>query len=178
MGRYEIVEGVLTRMPAAYFDSSIALKRLIRLVDAAIARTDPDGEIATEVDMIVGQMRVPVVDGIYLSPADRAAQKLAYSKSPLRRRGVKYGRILVPPTLVIESVSAGHEAHDRVTKRAWYAQMKVANYWLLTAHERSLECLVLSGADYRTDASGNGDDEVRPGLFPGLLIPLGTLWAQ
>jgi Uma2 family endonuclease len=177
-GRYEIVEGVLTRIPAAYYDSGLALKRLIRIVDTAIAKTDPDGEAVTEVDLIVGPMRVPVVDAIYLSPSDRAAQRSAYAKVPNRRPRMKYGRILVPPTLIIESVSPGHEAHDRVTKRAWYAQMKVPHYWLLTAQERSLECLVLAGPDYRADAAGTENDVVRPSLFPGLVIPLATLWAE
>lgn len=173
-GRYEIVEGVLARIPPAYYDPSRSLKRLIRLVDAAIAVTDPDGDVVTEVDLIVGELRVAVVDGIYLSPEDRAAQK----RLNAGHRGFTYGRIVVPPTLVIESLSRGHEAHDRKTKRHWYAEMKVPHYWLLSAHERALECLVLEGDDYRLAASGRESDEVRPSLFPSLVIPLSKLWAD
>jgi Uma2 family endonuclease len=177
-GRYEIVEGVLTRLPAAYDDGGFALKRLIRLVDAQIINSDPEGEIVTEVDLVVGEMRVPTVDGIYLAPSERAAQKLAHAGSPNARPGTKYGRILIAPTLVIESISLGHEAHDRVTKRRWYEEAKIPNYWLLNAYDRSLECLALVGGHYVVDASGRNADEVHPSAFPRLAIPLASLWVE
>ena len=171
-GRFEIVEGVMTRMPPAYYEPSRALKRLIRLTDAAIELTDPDGEVVTEVDLIIGDLRVAVVDGIYLSPKDRAAQR----KANAGKHGFEYGRIVVPPTLVIESLSRGHETHDRETKRRWYSEAKIPNYWLLDARAKTLECLVLTGASYVLDVSGEGVDDVRPGLFPSLVIPLRFLW--
>jgi Uma2 family endonuclease len=178
-GRYEIVEGVLTRMPAAYYDPAIALTRLIRILRTAIEATDPGAEIPTEVDVIVGELRVPKVDALYLSPADRQAQKQANARLARGyRKKLTYGRILVPPTLIIESLSRGHEDHDRVTKRNWFAQMKVPNYWLLNSSDRSLQCLVLENDDYRVDASGRGKQEIRPRLFPSLVIPLATLWAD
>ena len=174
-GHYEIVEGVLTQMPPAYYDSSLALKRLITITDRAIAESDPDGELVIEVDLILGALRVPKVDAMYLSPRDRTLQQEA--NAARGRRRMRYGRIVVPPTLVIESISLGHEAHDRVTKRRWYAEAKVPSYWLLDAQARTLECLVLSNTEYVTDASGSGNESVRPSLFPGLVIPLGKLWA-
>jgi Uma2 family endonuclease len=79
---------------------------------------------------------------------------------------------------VIESLSWGHESHDRETKRSWYAEAGIPNYWLLDAQERSLECLVLEGSGYRTDQSGRDAAELRPSAFPGLVISLGTLWAE
>ena len=177
-GRYEIVEGVLTKMPPALFDGSAALQELLHLLRMHLDAHQPGGKLATEVDVILGQRRVPVVDAVYLTAADQAKQKQAYAAQPVRRKGVKYGRILVPPTLVIESISLGHEAHDRETKREWYAEAGIPNYWLLDAQDRSLECLVLDAADYRTDQSGRDGDELRPGAFPGLILPLGKLWAE
>lgn len=177
-GHFEIVEGVLTRMPAAYFDGGIALQRLIFILRDALLPSDPDAAIATEVDLIVGPMRVPRVDAVYLSPQARGAQKAAQAKSSRQRPNIRYGRIVVPPTLVIESLSLGHEAHDRVTKRAWYAEAKIPNYWLLNAQERTLECLVLDGGDYRVDVGGRDADPLRPSLFPDLVIPLAKLWAE
>lgn len=179
-GRYEIVEGVLTRMPAAaYYDPGVALSRLTRHILAFVAPTDPGAEMPAEVDVIVGDRRVPKVDALYLSPSDRQAQKQANARSARgRRKAMVYGRILVPPTLIIESLSRGHEDHDRITKRKWYAEMRVPNYWMLNYFKRSLECLVLDGPDYRTDASGTANDEVRPGAFPGLVIPLARLWVD
>ena len=178
-GHFEIVEGVLTRIPAAHYDSNVALFRLIQLLLPVVRQNDPDAVIPSEVDVIVGERRVPKVDAIYLSPQDRMVQK---RQNALHGRGTRkqltYGRILVPPTLIIESLSRGHEDHDRVTKRKWYAEMRVPNYWLLNYFDQSLECLVLEGDDYRIDASGRGGQDVRPSLFPALTIPLAKLWAD
>jgi Uma2 family endonuclease len=176
---YEIVEGVLTRMPPAHYDSSIALGRLIEVVLPTIRLNDPAAMIATEVDVIVGERRVPKVDALYLSPQDREDQKkLNALHGRGTRKQLRYGRILVPPTLIIESLSRGHEDHDRVTKRAWFAEMRVPNYWLLNYFDQSLECLVLERADYRVDAAGRGDQHVRPNAIPPLVIPLAKLWAD
>ena len=82
----------------------------------------------------------------------------------------------VAPTLVIESMSIGHEDHDRETKRGWYAELKVPNYWLLNPYARSLECLVLVKDEYRRDAWGRENEQVCPSLFPGLTIPLADIW--
>ena len=175
--RYEIVEGVLTRMPPAHYDLSVALYRLLRIVAPVVERDDPGATFPTEVDVIVGERRVPKVDALYLSPQDRATQKqLNAVHGRGTRKILRYGRILVPPTLIIESLSRGHEDHDRLTKRAWFAEMKVPNYWLLNYFDQSLECLTLQGERYVTDASGRGEQEVRPRLFPSLVIPLARLW--
>jgi len=52
----------------------------------------------------------------------------------------------------------------------------VPNYWLLDAHERTLECLVLKGSAYRLHQSGQFKDILRPSLFPGLTIKLADIW--
>jgi Uma2 family endonuclease len=175
-GRYEIVEGVLTKMPPAYYDGSFALKKLIKLLDKHLETRDPDGEMVLEVDLVLSKRRLPVVDAIYLSPEDRIKAKEA--NATRGRRKLKYGRILVPPTLIIESLSLGHESHDRETKRRWYAEAGVPNYWLLDAQQSSLECLILEGGEYRVDVSGQNDATLRPAMFPGLIIPLAKIWAQ
>lgn len=175
-GRYEIVEGVLTIMPPAYYDGGLALKRLIRIVEQYTEQVGLGDGFATEVDLILGAQRLPVVDAAFLTPDDRERQRQAHAASG-RKPQLTYGRILVAPTLIIESISEGHESHDRETKRRWYAEAGVPNYWLLDANARSLECLVLDGPDYRLDASGKADAQIRPSLFHGLVIPLSKLWA-
>lgn len=175
-GRYEIVEGVLTIMPAAYYDSGFALQKLLLLLNHHVSEHGLGGGFAQEVDVILGQKRLPVVDALYLSADDHQKQKEANAQRG--RKSLKYGRILVPPTLVIESVSIGHEAHDRETKRAWYAEARIPNYWILDAFQKSLDCLVLDGGDYRVDQHGRDNDELRPSLFPGMVLPLGNLWVE
>jgi Uma2 family endonuclease len=176
-GRYEIVEGVLTIMPAAYFDPGSELQELIYILRSHLDTRKTGGRFATEVDMILGPRRLPIVDAVYLSREDQQKQKTADAQTG-RRKSLRYGRILVPPTLVIESISLGHEAHDRETKRHWYAEAQIPNYWLLDSQQRSLECLILDGADYRADQSGSNDAELTPSLFPGLTTHLAKLWAE
>jgi Uma2 family endonuclease len=175
-GRFEIVEGVLSSMPAAYLDSSRALKRLVRVVERHLDDAGIGGEVDLEVDFVAAGNRVPRVDAVYMTPEDDRRQQQANANRG--RRELKYGRLLVPPTLIIECLSIGHEAHDRLTKRAWYAQAKAPNFWLLDPFARALDCLVLDGADYRLDQAGRGNDEVRPALFPGLIIQLAKVWAR
>lgn len=175
-GRYEIVEGVLTVMAPAMFDGGVALQRLVYLLTSHTTSLGL-GDFAFEVDMILSDRRVPVVDAIFLSIDDQLKQKAAHAATG-KRKSLKYGRVLVPPTLVIESVSLGHEAHDRETKRGWYAESSIPNYWLLDGQQRSLECLVLENGEYRVDQAGRDNAELRPTLFPGLVVPLGKLWAE
>src|SRR4029077_603034 len=85
-------------------------------------------------------------------------------------------RLLVPPTLIIESVSPGHELHDERTKMRWYAEFGVPNYWIVDAFARTLKCFVLDQSAYRLDMSGTDQAEVNPSCFPGLGIPFGRLW--
>jgi Uma2 family endonuclease len=91
------------------------------------------------------------------------------------RKQLKYGRWLVPPTLIIESISLGHEAHDEETKLRWYEQLGAPNYWLLNGYAKTLRCLVLENGKYRIDQEGRDEAELRPSLFPGLVLPLKDL---
>lgn len=125
--------------------------------------------------MILGEDRLAVGDAVWMTPPEERAQadaSVASGKSDPTR-----ARILVPPSLVIESISPGHERHDRTLKRRWYAEFGIPNYWLLNAFDKSLECLVLDGAVYRTEAKGSGSEQITSNHpFSGLVIPLSELW--
>jgi len=174
-GRYEIIDGVLTLMPAAYFrGGSAAITLAFILRDHLRARGTP-AAFAGEVDIELAPDRVVRADAVVVIGGDLPLFEAMtfdppggdWRDHPLRR----------PPSLVIESVSAGHEAHDRRTKRAWYARFGVPRYWIVDAYARSLECLRLEAGEYVTDAAGAGDFTLRPAAFPGLQIPLGEVWS-
>ena len=176
-GRYEIVEGVLAKMPPAYFTGGSALTELINQVTWHLRQRGHKWRFATEVEVVVDQIRVPRADAVLLSKEDaqkqRAAAKVAGKRDPRR------ALILVPPTLVIESVSPGHELYDRRTKRQWYAEFGVPNYWILDAFERSLECLRLArGSKYVRDAAGKGAQKIKPSCFGDLVLNLADLWDE
>lgn len=175
-GRYEIVEGVLTKMPAAYFAGGDSLQALIIAVTDHVRLHGPKGRFATEVDIVVEEPRVAVADAVFLTAEQRKLQNEASRRAG--KRDERRTRILIPPMLIIESVSPGHELHDQRTKRFWYAEFGVANYWILDAYQKTLECLVLEGNEYRVDQKGAADAEIKPAIFPGLTIPLRDLWGE
>ena len=175
-GRYEIVEGVLTKMPAAYFAGGEALFNLMKQLDAYFTKHGPSGSFSVEVDIIIDEPRVAVVDAVFLTKAERTRQEEATRRAG--KSDATRTRILVPPTLVIESVSPGHELHDRRTKARWYGEFGVPNYWILDAYEKMLECLVLRADRYETDVRGGGKDVLRPSSFQGAEVHLGRVFVD
>ena len=175
-GAYEIIEGVLTEMPPAYYSGGKSTQRLIFLLTSHLHAQGLSANFATEVDIVIDDPRVVRADIVYLTPEAEARQ--AEAARAAGRLDVLRAPLYVPPTLVIESLSEGHELHDERTKLRWYAEFGVPNYWLLNAYARTLRCLALEGDAYRDDAAGRNVDEVRPSCFPGLVIPLAGVWPE
>jgi Uma2 family endonuclease len=171
---YEIIEGVLTQMPPAYYDGGAALANLEQLILDFVRDTKLRGRFTHETDFILSSKRIVKPDSVFMTRQDELRQKRANAKLPKPK--LIYGRLLLPPTLCIESISLGHETHDRETKRGWYAEFGVPNYWLLDAHQRTLEFLVLKGSSYRVDQAGQFKDVLKPSLFRGLVIRLADIW--
>ena len=173
-GRYEIIEGVLTLMPAARYDGQERLQRLMEVIDDYLRSHQRRERLVGEVDLILGEFRVPRADAVLMTAADKERQRQENRRCG--RDENDFGRIIVPPTLLIESISAGHEKHDRVLKGKWYAESGVPNYWLFDPYRQKLECLILEASAYRVDQSGRDDDVLRPSAFAGLTIALRELW--
>ena len=173
-GRYEIVEGVLTSMPPAYYIGGKLLYRLMSRITNHIGESV--GSFATELEIVIDEDRVVRADAAFLTPDEEQRQKTAALAAG--RKDPDRTRILIPPTLIIECVSPGHEQHDHRTKRRWYAEFGVPNYWLLDPFKRTLLCLVLREGAYLDDVAGKEGDEVRPSLFSGLVLRLGELWTR
>ncbi|MGH7857934.1 MAG: Uma2 family endonuclease [Candidatus Binatia bacterium] len=81
------------------------------------------------------------------------------------------------PDLVVEILSPSTSRKDRTTKASLYARFGIDHYWILDPDERAFELYERQGAAYRLAARGQGDEAVRPSLFPGLEIPLREIWA-
>ncbi|HZK81386.1 MAG TPA: Uma2 family endonuclease [Humisphaera sp.] len=173
-GRYEIVEGILTKMPPAYFAGGNAAFNLAFCIKNFLREQGIRGRFSTEVDIVIDELRVARADVVMLTPADEASQKKAVRRA--RRGSSIRTRILIPPALVIESISPGHESHDKRTKRKWYSEFGIANYWIVDRFRRSLQCMVLRKGLYHDDVAGHGDEELRPSLFPGLVLSLKEIW--
>ncbi len=174
-GRFEIINGVLKTMPPAFYDHGAVTFELLQMSRDHLRSGGIDCGASVEVDLIIGEDDVVRVDGMLMSRADADQQRAVLVL--LGRDPGQIGRVRVAPILVIESVSPGHERHDRVTKRRLYAGFRIPNYWIVDRMRRSLECLVLEGDGYVPAAQGSEQQTVSPGgLFAGLNIELPRLW--
>jgi Uma2 family endonuclease len=173
-GRFEIINGVLKIMPPADFDHGEVVFELLTIARGHLRDQGIACRVSTEVDLIVDEDDVLRVDGMLVTEPEIESQKRVLVELKRDRGGL--GRIRVAPKLVIESVSSGHERHDRLTKRRIYAGFGIPNYWIVDRMRRSLECLVLSGNGYLEDVVGQESAELAPSAFAGLKIPLAQLW--
>lgn len=175
-GRYEIINGVLTRMPATFYYAGEVLANLTSELWQQLKNHDIRGGVCVGADIIIDEQRVVRGDSCFLSAADKKKQAVEarkWGKTDQRR-----SRIYVPPTIVIESMSPGHHAHDRVTKFAWYAEFGVKHFWLLDPLKQSLEAFVLERGKYKAVAKLKGDVPFRPAAFAGVEINLADVWPE
>lgn len=86
----------------------------------------------------------------------------------------------VPP-LVVEILSPSNEHEDRGDKFEEYAQLGIAQYWIIDFPQRRIEIYALrretnGTATYELVETVDGDAVFRPAMFPGLEIPLNEVW--
>jgi len=175
-GRHEIINGVLTKMAPSYFAGTRSLEELVFILKTHLKALRTADDFSPECDVVIDEDRVVRADMAWMSVDDLRRQREVMREAG--KTDIQRVRILVPPRLIIESISPGHERHDERTKRQWYAEFGVPNYWILNPLARSLRCLILEQGQYRIDAEGKNRDELHPALFPGLTIPLSQLWLE
>jgi Uma2 family endonuclease len=161
--RYEIIEGVLYEMPPPSWNHAVTIMALLRLLDPIFKALG--GELATAPVGVFFMGADPVQpDIIGLLPQGPAAPA---------RRGVEG-----PPDLVIEVLSPSNRAHDRLTKRALYAQAGVREYWLVDPERRSVEVLSLDRDALRVAQVAAGDETIVSPLLGGAAFPLAAIFAR
>lgn len=80
-GQYEIVEGVLTKMPAAYFAGGRALQELVFILKSYLKSKHLPDNFATEVDIVIDEARVPRADAAWLTADDWRKQLNAVTRA-------------------------------------------------------------------------------------------------
>jgi len=174
-GHYEIIEGVLATMASAYFAGGEALAELLVVLHAHFRSKHNPVRFSTEVDLILSKRRVLRADLAMMMARDKQHQAKIAAKLK-KKKDSKRVRIQVPPTLVIESVSPGHETHDTELKLDWHAEFGIPNYWIVDAFAQTLVCYRLVGNAYVLDCEGKNSDVLKPNAFPPLAISLAALW--
>ena len=165
--RYEMVRGVIAQMPPPFFEHGACVHELLFLVRAHLKERGQRAWSSSEVDLVLHDDLIFRADGVLLLEENAVRER----RSLFSEAG-RLTRLTLPPLLVIESVSLGHERHDREVKRRHYAQFGVPNYWIVDVGLRSLDCLRLRDGVYVEDATAHDVGELSPTAFPGLTISL------
>jgi Uma2 family endonuclease len=173
-GRYQIIRGVLTLMPPARFRGGTVVDNLKFILRGYFRERGIRAAFSGEVDIAVESDLVLRADGVAV--VGRDLRKFEAQRFDPPDPDWKDNPLTLPPTIVIESISRGHELHDRVSKRSWYAAFGVPHYWIVDAYAKTLECLRLEGRKYVTDAKGRGDETLSMSGFPDLRVRLRDVW--
>ena len=162
--RYQVIEGELVEMYAPALRHQRLLGELFVLLHGHVNQGPGGLLLFAPFDVVLEDTNVFQPDLLYVAPehADRVTEK----------RGVG------PPDLVVEVLSDGSRGHDRVRKMRVYARRGVSWYWIVDPDTESLEEFQLDGARYRQVTIADRNDVFRPGLFPGLEVPLDALFAR
>jgi Uma2 family endonuclease len=161
--RLELVNGEVAVSPSPIPDHSFTVLTLARILGEHIEESDL-GEILADVDTIFGEYDVRRPDLLYFTKA--------------RRHLIGEKAIEGPPDLCVEVLSPSSGTIDRKEKAKLYAAGRVANYWIVDPHGKTIEAYRLSRGKYVGKVRGSGSDVVRLAPFTTLDIPLAKLWRR
>ena len=161
--RYEIVDGMLFAEPSPRRAHQEAIGNLFAILHGYVRAHDLGEVYVAPFDVILDPRTTVVPDLVFVvrDHLDIVAE-----------RGVE-----AAPDLLVEVLSAGTARRDRVRKLNAYARLGVRHYWLVDPEAKTVEAFELVEGAYRLAAAVAGDDEFRPGAFPGLAISLPILFA-
>lgn len=169
--RVELVHGVVSQTPSPMYAHGKPLAKLAQYIGTYLEQRELRGEVAVgEVDLQVSSTTRFKADGVVMMPEDILRQERQQSLH--RPHDHPLGVLIVPPTVVIESISPSHESHDRVEKFREYAVFGVTNYWIVDAYRKAFDGWTLVDGRFVPDFSLLETGTATPSVFPGLELPL------
>lgn len=160
--RYEIVDGELFVTP-----SPITLHQ--RIV------TNLSGELRQHVRKHhLGEIFVAPLDVVFSFSTVLEPDVIFVSRS--RRAIVGEKNISGPPDLVVEVLSESTGKLDREIKPKQYALYGVPEFWLVDPLEKTVEILRLNEGEYELASCLGFEENLTSPLFPGLILPVASLW--
>jgi Uma2 family endonuclease len=161
--RYEILEGELYVVPAP----NTRHQRISKRIQTALIRQVEEkglGEFfCAPYDVVFSEENVVQPDILFIR----------------KERLSLIGEANLPaaPDLVIEVLSPGTRKKDLAIKRKIYARFGVQEYWIADPDANTVEVLAWSESGYITAGMHGMADRLRSTLFPGLDLPLASLFA-
>ena len=162
--RYEIVDGELFVTP-----SPIPLHQ--RIVGNLYARLWDHVKKHNVGEVYVAPLDVVFTDSTVLEP-----DILFVSRARLHIIGEK--NLSGPPDLVVEVLSESSSRLDHEIKPKQYALHGVPEFWRIDPWVKTIEVFRLHEGNYELAASLIPGDELTSVLFPGLCLPIASLWER
>jgi len=160
--RYEIVDGELIVTPAP----KTLHQRIVGNLHGHLwqyARQHGLGEVfVAPYDVVLSPYTVLEPDVLFVS----------------RVRGpqITEDNLIGPPDLVVEVLSETTRRMDREIKLKQYALHGVSEYWLVDPEVKTVEIFRLKGGEYGLAAHLSFGETLTSPLFPGLSLPVSSLW--
>ncbi|MBI4164348.1 MAG: Uma2 family endonuclease [Acidobacteria bacterium] len=162
--RYEIVEGELFVTPAPIPLHQRIAGNLYAELRQHIRKHSLGEVLMAPVDVVFSDSTVLEPDIVYVS---RARQDIIGEKN-----------LSGSPDLVVEVLSPSTQRLDRRVKPKQYALYGVPEFWRIDPDAEIVEVFRLANDAYEQAASLGFGDELTSPLFPGLSLPVATLWER
>ena len=87
------------------------------------------------------------------------------------------GYIHSAPSLIVEVMSPANRRRQRVEKLVDYASLGVPEFWVIWLEDRKVEVFLLEGGQMRCVHVAS-DGVLKPVQFPGVEIPVASIWPE
>jgi Uma2 family endonuclease len=161
--RYEVIDGILYRMPGPSMLHQGALSSFLYHLYAHVQIAGLGRVFAAPFDVLLPTAR-PVQPDIMVV--------LNHKLHLVTMRGIEGA-----PDLLIEIGSPGTRTHDRGRKPATYARAGVPEYWLAEPADQTIEALALEGDDYRSLGVFTGQSLLPSRVLPDLPVRVEQFFA-
>lgn len=162
--RYEVLEGVLCRLPTPPVMHQQVLGNLVAVIDKFVEKRSLGSVYFGPLDVILDEDTVVQPDLLVIRK-----ERL----SILKREGVRGA-----PDLVVEVLSPSNAHRDRGIKRQLYGRYGVQEYWFVDPQEHTVEVTVQQNGALQTVGIAKDGEGVRSALFPDLFLEVASLFAE
>ncbi len=122
----------------------------------------------------LGEVFVAPLDVVFTSETVLEPDIIFVSRARLHIIGEKY--LTGPPDLVVEVLSKSSSRLDHDIKPKQYARYGVPEFWRIDPEGKTVEVFRLQDAEYELAERLELGDALSSPLFPGLNLPVSSLW--
>lgn len=160
--RYEVIDGALYMTPPPNWGHQYASTTLVGHIWPHVQRHNLGKIVTAPVGVVLDDENGLQPDLVFVS-----RERLHI----ISERGVEGA-----PDLVVEVLSRRTQSRDRGVKMRRYAAAGVPHYWIVVPRTRSIEAYRLTETGYELIGVYGPGSIFRPEIFPGLEIPVDSLW--